>query len=177
MTESISPTARTLTRVWRHPLTKAVLGTIGGILITSWTTGIYPWFEGWASSRTSVEEIVEACKKPGDEGCPEQLRTLMEEHAIDARRFLNEKDYAKLNHAEQQLWLHDRQTILAGRLVDAHRQLAELEAQIRMTAPANRSEAAKRAADRVRDAYDKLILQGVPPEVARDQALKAMDLH
>lgn len=171
--DSIAPGARTLTRIWRHPLTRWAAGIISGALVASFTTGLYPLFRGWAVTRTSVSEIDEACDRPQDEGCPEAIRTMQRAHTFDAERYRAENDFSKLNHAERITWLYDHHTLERRRLVEAYRQAAGLEAELRMIAPAARSEAARKKGREVEAFYDDLILKGREAEEARRQALQA----
>lgn len=161
--DSIAPAARTLTRLWRLPFVRWLLGLVGAALVASFTTGLWPVAKGWMVTRASDDDVKDVSTR---------VAALELEHSENAGRLRSAgSDYQKLNHGERVSWLIDRHVEQRRRVVEGFRRAASLEAELRMIAPAARTEAARRKAAQVRARYDEYILKGMEPEAASSAAL------
>lgn len=132
-------------KVFWNPIVRWILGIAGGLIATSWTVGIWPFFQGWVTTRadiTSVEELKERIR-PLEAAHPKAELSVKEADLDDS---------GSLSHGKQVEWLIIRVKRLEMREAVLAKRAACLEAKLRMPKP--HSEAAKAACKSAEKAYD-----------------------
>ena len=152
-------------RVVKNPIVKWLAGGLFALVSAAVTTGIWPWFKGWAATRADTESVQKVEVRVG------KIETA---HQVDFKR-LNSAlgdDTGALSQGEQLQWALIRIKRMETRLVRETRSRIGLEAAMRMPNP--RSDAAQRIAASVRAKFDDLMFKGETAETAAQKALEAV---
>jgi hypothetical protein len=123
-TNSFYPAAK---KVFFNPVVRWILGIVGGLIITSWTVGVWPFFKGWVTTRADVETVEELQKRVANLESRHKSELSVREAELD--------DAGSLVHGKQVEWLIIHTKRLELREVELSKHVACLEARIKMPKP------------------------------------------
>ncbi len=149
--------------MFQNPLVKWLTGVLLALVTAALTTGVWPFFKGWVSTRASTDTV---------DKIEVRLKTVEQAHVVDYARLNSAKgdDTMALTQGEQLQWAIIRIKRLQMQTVTETRARIGIEAMMKMPNP--KSDGAKRIANEVRAKFDDLMFKGEDSAVAAQKALE-----